>query len=173
MDILNFTPFPNLITERLILRQVKIQDENEVFALRSDKRVNQFLDRPKPQIVDDARGFIEKINDQITKNEGIYWAITLKNNSKLIGTICYWNISKEHSRAEIGYELHPDFQGKGIMQEVIIKVIDYGFETMKLKSIDADLDPNNIKSINLLQKNGFVYNRRSKDTVVYTLVRDT
>lgn len=170
MEILNFTPFPNLITERLILRQVKIQDDNEVFALRSDKRVNQFLDRPKPKIVDDARKFIEKINDRIAKNEVIYWAITLKNDSKLIGTICYWNISKENSRAEIGYELHPDFQGKGIMQEVIIKVIDYGFETMKLKSIDADLHPNNAKSINLLEKNSFVYNRRSKDTVVYSLI---
>ena len=171
MDILNFTPFPNLITEGLILRQVKIQDENEVFALRSDKRVNEFLDRPKPVTIEDARKFIEKINDQIAKNEVIYWGITFKNDNKLIGTICYWNISKEHSRADIGYELHPDFQGKGIMQEVIIKVIDYGFETMKLKSIDAELDPNNIKSINLLQKYGFVYKRRSKNSVVYSLVK--
>ncbi len=170
MDIINFTPFPNITTERLTLRQVNIQDENEVFALRTDKRVNEFLDRPKPITVDDARKFIEKINDQITKNEVIFWAITLKNFNKLIGTICYWNISKEHSKAEIGYELHPDFQGKGIMQEAIIKVIDYGLETMKLKSIDADLDPNNFKSINLLVKNGFVCNTRSKNTVVYSLI---
>jgi ribosomal-protein-alanine N-acetyltransferase len=169
MDI-NFTPFPNLTTERVNLRQVNIQDDNEVFALRSDTRVNKFLDRPTPVTIDDARKFIEKINDQIAKNEVIYWAITLKDDNKLIGTIGYWNFAKEHSRAEIGYELHPDFQGKGIMQEAIVKVIDYGFETMKLKSIDADLDPNNTKSINLLQKNGFVYNRRLKNTVVYTLV---
>lgn len=58
------------------------------------------------------------------------------------------------------------------MQEVINQVIDYGFDTMKLKSIDADLDPNNIKSINLLEKNGFVYNRGLKDTVVYSLVNN-
>src|SRR5688500_12404638 len=108
MDTINFIPFPNLTTERLILRQLEIQDENEVFALRSDKRVNEFLARPKPEVVEDARKFIEKINDQIAKNAGIYWAITLKNDNKLIGTICYWNIVKEHSRAEIGYELHPD-----------------------------------------------------------------
>ncbi len=170
MDTIAFTPFPNLTTERVNLRQVNIQDDNEVFALRSDTRVNKFLDRATPVTIDDARKFIEKINDLIAKNEVIYWAIVLKNNNKLIGTICYWNISKEHSSAEIGYELQPDFQGSGFMQEVIITIIDYGFTTMKLKSIDADLDPNNTKSINVLQKNGFVYNRSSKNTVVYSLI---
>ncbi len=170
MDTIAFTPFPNLTTERVNLRQVNIQDDKEVFALRSDTRVNKFLDRATPVTIDDARKFIEKINDQIAKNEGIYWAIVLKNNNKLIGTICYWNISKEHFSAEIGYELQPGFQGRGFMQEVIITVIEYGFTTMKLKSIDADLDPNNTKSINVLQKNGFVYNRSSKNTVVYSLI---
>ncbi len=170
MDTIAFTPFPYLTTERVNLRQVNIQDDNEVFALRSDTRVNKFLDRATPVTIDDARKFIEKINDQIAKNKVIYWAITLKNDNKVIGTICYWNISTEHSKAEIGYELHPDFQGKGIMQEAIIKVIDYGLETMKLKSIDADLDPNNFKSINLLVKNGFVCNTRSKNTVVYSMI---
>jgi ribosomal-protein-alanine N-acetyltransferase len=171
MDIINFTPFPNLTTERLNLRQVKIQDDSEVFALRSDKRVNEFLDRLTPVTIDDARKFIEKINDQISKNEVIYWGITLRNDNKLVGTICYWNISKESCRADIGYELHPDFQGKGIMQEAIIRIIDYGFETIKLKVIEADLDADNFKSINLLEKNGFVYNRRLENTVVYSLVR--
>ena len=63
MDIINFTPFPGLTTERLNLRQMKIQDENEIFALRSDERVQEFLDRPKAKIIDDARKFIEKINE--------------------------------------------------------------------------------------------------------------
>jgi [ribosomal protein S5]-alanine N-acetyltransferase len=169
MDIINFTPFPGLTTERLNLRQMKIQDENEIFALRSDERVQEFLDRPKAKIIDDARKFIEKINDGIAKNEWIYWGITLKNESKLIGTICFWNISKEHFRAEIGYELHPDFQGKGIMQEAIIKVIDYGFEKIKFNSIVANLDPNNSKSIKLLERNGFICDRKLKGTVIYSL----
>src|SRR5437868_13096004 len=118
---LNFTPFPNLITERLFLRQLKIEDANEIFTLRSSDEVNRFLDRPKATTIDEARQFINKINDGINKNESVYWAITFKNDSKLIGTICYWNISKENDRAEIGYELQPRYQGKGIMQEAILK----------------------------------------------------
>ncbi len=80
MDI-NFTPFPNLTTERVNLRQVNIQDDNEVFALRSDTRVNKFLDRATPLTIDDAKKFIEKINALIAKNEVIYWAIVLKNSN--------------------------------------------------------------------------------------------
>ena len=73
--------------------------------------------------------------------------------------------------AEVGYMLHPDFQGKGIMQEALIKVIDYGFSSMNLNVIVADLHPDNIKSVNVLQKNGFVYFGKSNDLIVYSLKR--
>lgn len=179
---INFKPFPNLITHRLVLRQLKIEDANEIFALRSDERVNKFLDRPKAITNDDAEEFIHKINNGITKNEWIYWAITLKNTDKLIGTICYWNISKEHSKGEIGYELLPDYQGKGIMQEALAIIIEYGFEKMKFYSIEAVMSPENSKSIKLLEKNGFIKesnirennsnDRKISDTLVYTLINN-
>lgn len=165
-------PFPNIITERLSLRQLKIEDENEIFVLRSDERVLKYLDIPIAKTIDDARNFIEKINNGIINNEWIYFGITLKNKTKLIGTICIWNISKDGLTADIGYVLHPDFQGRGIMREALIKVINYGFEIMKLKSIDADVDPNNFKSIKLLEKNGFLYNRISDNGVIYSVVKN-
>ena len=58
------------------------------------------------------------------------------------------------------------------MREALIKVINYGFEIMKLKSIDADVDPNNFKSIKLLEKNGFLYNRISDNGVIYSVVKN-
>jgi len=152
---LNFTPFPYLFTERLILRQLEIGDANEIFELRSSDEVNRFLDRPKTPTIDEAKQFIYKINEVIHKNEGLYWAITLKNETRLIGTICYWNISNENDRAEIGYELHPHFQGKGIMQEAITEVIDFGFEQMNLKTITAVPSGDNLQSRKLLEKNNF------------------
>jgi ribosomal-protein-alanine N-acetyltransferase len=152
---LNFTPFPNLFTERLILRQLEIGDVNEIFALRSSDDVNRFLDRPKTTTIDEAKQFIYKINEGINKNEWLYWAITLKKETGLIGTICYWNISKENNRAEVGYELHPHFQGKGIMQEAILKVIDFEFGQLKLKTITAVPSGDNLKSRKLLEKNNF------------------
>ena len=105
--------------------------------LRSDEQVNKFLDRPKSVNINDAKNFIEKILDAVKSNQSIYWAITLKDEDTLIGTICMWNISFENNMAEIGYELHPDFQGKGLMQEAISTVTDYGFNKMNLKVITA------------------------------------
>ncbi|MDO8550885.1 MAG: GNAT family N-acetyltransferase [Ignavibacteria bacterium] len=110
------------------MRQLIVKDGNEIFKLRSDERVSKFLTRPECKTLEEENDFINKINGGISKNEWIYWGITLpsrlgslaeteKNDNKIIGTICLWNISKEHFRAEVGFELRPDFQGKGIMQE--------------------------------------------------------
>ena len=156
MPELNFTPFPELMTVRLILRQLKVKDSNEILILRSDERVNEFIDRPLAVNVEDAILFIQKIEKGISDNKSFYWAITFENEDILIGIICIWNISVEDNSAEIGYELLPDFQGKGIMQEAILKVLDFGFYTMKLKIITALPHPANKKSIAILLKNNFL-----------------
>ena len=87
----------------------------------------------------------------------IQWAITLKENpATLIGTIGYWRIIPEHYRAEIGYMLHPSCWGKGIMKEALNAVIKYAFEKMKLHSIEANINPDNIPSAALLESCGFI-----------------
>jgi [ribosomal protein S5]-alanine N-acetyltransferase len=169
MGKINFTPFPNLTTERLILRQLAIADENELFAIRSDESVAKYLDRPIAKSIEETRQFIVRINNSISRNESIYWAITFNNDSKLIGSICLWNISEDQLTAEAGFELLPVYQGKGIMQEALPVILKYGFENMKLRSIEGEVDPGNLRSIKLMVKNGFVYNRKLKDTVVYSL----
>ncbi|MGE5518373.1 MAG: GNAT family N-acetyltransferase, partial [Candidatus Dadabacteria bacterium] len=133
----NFTPFPVLKTERLVLRQLKISDDKEIFALRSDDNINKYLDRKPAKSIDDARNFIQAINENIQRNASIYWAITLNGSDKLIGTICLFDFSNDNLKAEIGYELLPGFQGKGLMQEAAIKVIDFGIQHIGLNSIEA------------------------------------
>jgi ribosomal-protein-alanine N-acetyltransferase len=177
---INFEPFPNLVTEKLSLRQLTPEDVNELFKLRSDEKVNRFLTRNPSRTIEDAGAFINKINRGIRNNESMYWAITLKSDNRMIGTICLWNIQPENYRAEIGYELNPDFWGKGIMKEAIAKVIHYGFDIMKLHSLEADLDPGNFQSIMLLEKNGFIkeghfrestyFNGKFLDRAVYSLL---
>src|ERR1700733_389454 len=153
---LNFTPFPHLNTERLVLRQLKPSDDYEIFALRSNISVNKHLERPITTSIQEAREFIEKINNGIANQDCLYWAISLNKDEKLIGTICYWNISLEEGTAEIGYELYPDHQGKGIMQEALSRVIRFGFENMKIITITAFPTRDNYKSVKVLEKNNFI-----------------
>jgi len=155
MAELNFTPFPNLTTGRLKLRQLRIGDENEIMFLRTDERVNQFLGREKPKVIGDVIDFIKKVEAGVANNERLYWVITIGENNAVIGTICLFNIDAEKDIAEIGYELNPAFHGKGIMQEAIVAVIDFAFNSLKLKTITAASHVANDRSIKLLERNNF------------------
>ena len=146
-----FTPFPILTTERLTLRQLAINDEQEIFTLRSDSEINKYLDRQISNTIDDARNFINKI----IRSDSLYWAITLSDKNVLIGTICLFGFSVENYKCEIGYELLTNFQGQGIMKEAVKKVIDYAFNTIKVKKIEAFLHKDNQSSIKLLEKFSF------------------
>src|SRR6185436_10556336 len=100
---------PLLSTKRLLLRAIQPGDDQQLFSLRSDRRVMKFLDRPMATSVDEARELINRIITDITNNNGITWAITLKDVSRLIGTIGYWKLDKNNYRAEIGYMIQPEF----------------------------------------------------------------
>lgn len=167
--MISFTPFPRLMTDRLVLRQLEMKDDHQIFFLRSDEVVNKYLVAPIAKSIGDARDFIRKINNVVANNESVYWGLTVKDNNKLIGTICIWNIDWEENKAEIGYVLNPDLQGKGLMQEAVAAVIEYGFQQMKLQCLDAVLHPDNKRSILLLERNGFVYHSVSADEAVYSL----
>jgi len=156
-----FTPFPVIKTERLTLRQLSANDDKEIFALRSDKQVNKYLDREPSNTIEDARKFIHKIVESVRQNESIYWAITLTDNDNLIGTICLFHFSNENDQAEIGYELLPAFQGQGIMQEATSKVIAFGFDVLGLKAIEAYTHLENENSSKLLEK----YNFRKQENI--------
>ncbi|WP_291099934.1 MULTISPECIES: GNAT family N-acetyltransferase [unclassified Flavobacterium] len=182
MLTIDFTPFPNVETERLQLRRVVKEDVNEIFALRSNEQTMKYIPRPLAKTKEDALGHIAMIDEKIENNEGINWAITLKNSPKLIGIIGHYRIKPEHYRAEIGYMLLPKYHGKGIITEAINYVVNYGFEIMKLHSIEAIIDPENFASAKVLQKNGFVkeahlkeneyFEGRFLDTVIYSILNN-
>ena len=177
---INFTPFPNLETERLYLRRVVREDVNEIFALRSDREVMKYIPRPLAKNTEDAMAHIEMIDEKIENNEGINWAITLKDDTKLIGIIGHYRIKPEHFRAEIGYMLLPEYHGKGIIAEAIKETVSYGFKIMKLHSIEAVIDPENLASEKVLLKSGFekeahlkeneYYEGRFLDTIIYSIL---
>jgi ribosomal-protein-alanine N-acetyltransferase len=176
MDKLNFTPFPILTTERLILRSLEVSDDQQLFKLRSNKRVNKYIVRPKQKNIKEIRTFINKINDGINNNEWIYWVITLKDNPTLIGDICFWNFSEEKTVAEIGYELDPAFQGNGIMSEALKKIIEFGFQVIELETIEAYTHKNNNNSTKLLQKYNFKQDveridKENIDNIIFALTK--
>ena len=155
MTNLNAASFPILITERLTLRQLTIEDQQDIFALRSDPEINKFLDRQLCMTIEDAKDFIIKVNNNINKGDAYYWAITMTDTKTLVGTICLFDFSREKNSCEIGYELMTKYQGQGIMKEAVHAVIDYVFQTLKCHKILAYTHYENQQSTNLLLKFNF------------------
>lgn len=178
---INFHPFQNLETERLYLRRLNENDVNEVFALRSNPKTMKYIPRPLAKTKEDALAHITLINEKIEDNTGINWGITIKGNDKIIGIIGHYRIQPENHRTEIGYMLLPEYNGKGYITEAIKVVVEYGFEQMNLHSIEAVIDPGNMPSERVLQKNGFVkeahilenelWDGKFWDTVIYSLLK--
>lgn len=153
----NFSPFPEITTNRLLLRRISIKDAPEILSLRSDDTVMHFIDREKAKTLEDAEAWIQLVNESLESNNGITWAMSLTEAPQtLIGTIGFWRIIKQHHRAEVGYMLHPEHWNKGIMKEALLSVIDFGFGAMQLHSIEAHINPGNSASAALLEKTGFI-----------------
>ena len=89
--------------------------------------------------------------------------ITVNNNPEIIVKICLWNFSKDYKTAEVGYDLNPNFQKKGIMSESLKSVVNFGFIELYIERIDAFTHIQNEKSKNLLVKNGFNISEDRKD----------
>lgn len=178
---INFSPFPNLETKRLSLRQLNSNDADAILSLRSNDEVMKYIPRPYLKTKQDALDLIAMFDDKIENSIGINWGIYfLDEPEKLLGIIGYYRMKPEHYRAEVGYMLFPEYNGKGIISESLQKAVEYGFKEMKLHSIEAVLDPENKGSEKVLLKNGFVkeahlienefYEGRFLDTMIYSIL---
>lgn len=151
----NFSNFPVLETDRLILRRLSLNDAEEIYQLRSDIEVAALTGRTPCASIDEAIAYIGKIDRMINKNECIFWAVSHQENPALIGVACLWNFDITKGVVEIGYELLEKFQGKGIMGEVIVRILKYAFDVMGVETIIAFPSGDNPSSVSLLKKLGF------------------
>lgn len=162
-----------LETERLILKPINESHVDDILKIRSNKVVNQFVKRIPPKTNYDALDFILTIKKRIENNETVYWGISLKNQTNLIGTICLWKFSEDRKEAEVGYELLPEYHRKGIMSETLQAVLNFGFNDLNLQEIVAMTNKFNENSKGLLLKHNFFLEDRKDegfpDNLVFSL----
>lgn len=172
---MNFTPFPIIETKHLLLRRITLGDTNDMFEMRRDPRMYEYLSTKVDENPEETKTYIDKMNQGIDEEKWFIWAIEHKQSNKVIGTICIWNINKEEKSGEIGYGIIPSYRGQGLMKESLVSVIEYGFEVMKLRVMEAYTEEHNEKSINLLESCAFVEVDRvdeagDSDSPVFTMV---
>lgn len=174
-----FDQFPVLKTPRLTLRDIREEDAEQIFLMRSNKRVNQFIARPQMREQDAAQQLAIRTADAYKNKLAIGWAGLLRDGKTIIGTCGFNSIEPHNLHAEIGGEMATEYWGKGIAQEAVQAILAFGIDVMNLKTIEAKVAPDNRGAIFILESLGFVkeahyanrivFEQTFRDMAVYTL----
>ncbi len=169
-----------LTTERLTLRTMTPDDAEAIHAYQSREDVCRYL-LFEPRTLEQVREKVEKYSRAITlAAEGDFWQLAIEREGQVIGDLYFTIASAEHQTAEIGWTLHPDFQGQGYMTEAAAAIVKLAFEVLRLHRVTADLDGRNTASAALCERLGmrqeayFVKDMWSKgewtDTIIFALL---
>ncbi|MFK7892839.1 MAG: GNAT family N-acetyltransferase [Granulosicoccus sp.] len=149
---------PSLLTDRLLLRPLHINDALAVQELAGNHEVSKMTLRvPHPYEVQMAREWISDEAIHWKQGTGCAFAICLCTENKLIGAI---GLSHIHDlQASFGYWLGEPFWGKGYCSEAAVKVLAFGLDTLKLHKVSAQHLTCNSASGRVLQKAGMTFVR--------------
>jgi RimJ/RimL family protein N-acetyltransferase len=146
---------PTLEADRVRLRPLLPTDADGIFAVFSNSEVMRYWSTPPlPNRVDAEQLIAEIIND-VASGKMMKWAIARKSDDLAIGTATLFNPDLNNGRAELGYALGRDFWGQGLMAEALQTLLNYAFEGLELRRLEADVDPRNTASIRTLERLGF------------------
>lgn len=146
-----------LETQRLKLRKFQINDAESLFNnWGTDSEITKYMLWKNYKTIDDAINNINYYIECYENNSNFrQYAIELKDTKELIGQISF-TINKKHESAEIAYLIARPYQNKGLMKEALIAVINYLINDLNCTRISAEVMIENIPSIRLLEKCGFV-----------------
>lgn len=148
------TIFPTLETERLLLRQIKQEDIQNIYNGLSNPDVIKYYGISFDNLKATEEQIIWFKNLEETET-GIWWGICSKDNKIFYGAGGFNGLSKEHKKAEIGFWLLPEFWGKGLMQEAFPLICSYGFNHLKLNRIEGFVYSENQNCKKAIEKMNF------------------
>ena len=150
-----WTEFPTLETERLWLRQSRPSDAEAIFAVLSQEAVTRHYNLSPLTSVEQAQALVERRAAAFGRRERIRWAIARREDDVVVGSCGFVHWDRNDARAEIGYELAPQWQGRGVMRESLSAMLGFGFGPMRLNRVEALVVPENAPSQHLLSRLGF------------------
>ena len=152
---------PTIEADRVRLRWLEDADVPRLYSIFSRPEVMRFCSCPPFDDVARARKLLDEIHECFAKRSLFQWGVELRDEQDpsenvVIGTCTLAYIDLSNGRAELGYALHSDHWGRGLMREAVTALIDFAFARLGLRRLEADVDPRHARSIGLLEKLGFV-----------------
>lgn len=152
--------FPQLGTDRLVLRELTLDEADIIFPHFANEEVVRYEDSKPVANVKDVTDIIEWGRNIANKNAGILWGIFRKGDGAFLGQINYVvrpdnNFDGTVHRAEIGFDLTPHYWGNGYISEAISRVLEFIFNSTEINRIEAIVHTDNSRSLNVLTRLGF------------------
>ena len=145
-------------TNRLILRKFTAEDAEAAFNnWTSDSMVTEFLRWPTHSNIDITRRVLSDWILEYEKADFYQWAIVLKDINEPIGTISVVDKDERTEKVHIGYCIGSKWWRLGITSEALSAIIPFFFKEVKAGRIEAQHDPNNPNSGNVMKKCGLIY----------------
>lgn len=168
-------------TSRLRLRPLRQADAGAFFEIWSDPEAMRYFSFPPMQNIAQAEARIADKLQSLSDGDSVIGVIESMDSGEVLGDCALFNGVANSRRAEIGFCLGRAHWGKGYMAEAAGALIGHGFENAGLNRIEADVDPGNRSSIQLLERLGFqregylrerwLIGGQAMDTVLYGLIR--
>jgi ribosomal-protein-alanine N-acetyltransferase len=146
---------PTLESARLRLRVYRNSDAEAMFRLYSDPHVMRYWSFPPWTDRAQADAYLRRALGEMAEGRVLPWAIAAHGDDRLLGTVTLFSLDPVQGRAEIGYSLDPKFQGQGMASEALRLALGHAFDTLRLRRVEADVDPRNVPSCRLLERLGF------------------
>jgi len=143
-----------LSTKRLILRKPQATDVSTIIKHIDNPKIAEMTGNiPYPYFEDSAIFWINMANEGLKNKDKYVFAIVHQADNELIGGIGL-HLIEPHNRAELGYWLSENYWNQGLVTEALEKVLDFGFNTLKLHKIHAIHFAHNPASGSVMTKNG-------------------
>ncbi len=143
-------------SERLLFKPIAIDDAPALHPIWTNPRVLEHLVLEPFRSLAESQGMAEMLSLLPEQELGARWTITEKASRKIMGTLGFHNVKKEHRRAEIGYEMAPDFWGRGFMTEALRALCNHCFQEQDFNRLEAFVNVGNSRSSKTLATVGFL-----------------
>jgi ribosomal-protein-alanine N-acetyltransferase len=152
-----FPTFPELTTERLILRELTAADAGWYLEHFSRPEIVSGQGYPPPADLAAAAAELRTfVLDLFATRHGFRWGIATRDEPVLIGSAgLYKWIDAPHRQAELGYDLDPPAWGRGYMGEALGAILGFAFGPMELERVEAFVLASNERSQRVLDRLGF------------------
>ncbi len=155
-QIYDYGSFPELESERLLLRELILSDAADLLEFRGDAYVQRFNMEPL-KTIEEAKVEIRRTHAAFAEKDSLGWAVVLRKEQKVVGGVGLYSWSRRHRKAEVGYDLNRAYWGRGIAGEALHTVLNFAFSQMNLNRIYAGTIADNHESVRLLARNGFTH----------------